>query len=207
MASEAVATSDIKAAGYGIDAWDEPSTLDLVSRVMDDFGSIDILFGIARRPWLQDRSELPTSEWQSQFDKGFLRFRAATEVLLSGMRDRQSDRILWMIPWTKRGAGVERRVHCVTAAALSSWLRSLAAEVVEDGITLNILKSTPVARNPVKNLRSRKDQPRPGFMLAPGYNAPSVSQVASVATFLLSDIAGGVCGKTIKLGSRRHNSG
>lgn len=65
MASEAVATSDIKAAGYGIDAWDEPSTLDLVSRVMDDFGSIDILFGIARRSWLQDRSELPTSEWQS----------------------------------------------------------------------------------------------------------------------------------------------
>lgn len=206
VASEAVAASGIKAAGYGIDAWDEPSAVDLVDRIVSEFGAIDILFGIARRASIQDRNDLSTSAWQSHIENGFLRFKAATEVLLSGMRLRKWGRILWMIPCTNRGTAAARRAHSVTGAALCAWLKSLSVEVADDGVTLNILKSTPVLRDPMNNLPLRIRQSHPATAnRAFGHQAPSVPQAASVAAFLVSDLAGGVWGRTIRLGGQRRN--
>lgn len=206
VASEAVAAGGIGAAGYGINAWDGPSTVDLISRIVKDFGTIDILFGIARRARLPDRNELSMREWHFHFDYSFLRFKTATEAVLSGMRHRQWGRILWMIPFANRGTGIAGRMHSVMDTALSAWLRSLAAEVFGDGVTLNILRSTPVSRGPRDEPSLRMHQARSASNPTIGDEAPSVPQVASVATFLLSDVASGVCGRTIRLGGRKHDS-
>jgi len=193
VAAEAAEESGVRVAGYPLDAWDEPSAIALVERVTAEFGEIDMLFGIARRAPRDDPRML---SWGSQLEAGFLRFKAATDTLLPGMRRRRWGRVLWMVPWPMARTGMERHVHSVTSAALPAWLRSVATEVASDNVTLNVLIPAPV-RIPVA--AGRHEEPRAGFRPAYADEALSVTDVAAVAAFLLSDRARGVCGRTIEL--------
>ena len=195
VAAEAAERGRVKAVGYPLDAWDEPSAAALMDRVIADFGAIDILFGIARRTLREDR---PTLSWGARLDNGFLRFKAATEALLPGMQRRQWGRVLWMVPWPIPGTAAERHFDSVTSAALPAWLQSVAAEVARENVTLNVLKPAPVLRTMASG---DKDPPRAGSRPARGETL-SVSEVAAVAAFLLSDPARGLYGRTIEFGSR-----
>ncbi len=201
VASEAAENSGVRGAGYRIDAWDEPSTVALVGRIVEDFGAIDLLFGVARRPALEDRNALPPGGWKSLLDNGFLRFKAVTETLLPGMQDRQWGRILWMIPWAAGGTGVERQVHSVMSMALSAWIESVAADLARDNVTVNLLRPAPVSRTTGSGSASRRDKSRRGSMPSSVDTVLSVHQVAAAAAFLLGDPGGGICGRTIRLGS------
>ncbi len=185
VADEAAEGGGVKAAGYPLDAWDEPSAVTLMDRVIADFGAIDILFGIARRTSLGDRH---TVSWKSLLDNGFLRFKAATETLMPGMQRRQWGRVLWMVPCPVPGTAAERHFHSVAGAALPAWLQSVAAEVAGENVTLNVLKPAPVWKT-----AGDHDPPPAGEL--------TVAEVAAVATFLLSDPARGVYGRTIELGT------
>ena len=204
VASEAAGSWGVKAAGYRIDAWDEPSAAALVDRITGELGAIDLLFGVARRAALENR-ESPS--WKDRLDDGFLRFKATTETLLGGMKDRQWGRVLWMIPWPAPGTSAERQLHSVTGAALSAWLETVAAEVAGDNVTLNVLKPAPVSRTAGKTAPRGCDELPPGCRSPAGGGSLSVTDVAAVAAFLLSEPAGALCGKTIELGHGSAGSG
>ncbi len=195
VASEAAQRRGVRAAGYRIDAWDEESAIALVNRITGDFGAVDLLFGVARRPALEDRQQL---SWKERLDGGFLRFKATTETLLPGMRDRRWGRVLWMVPWPVRGTGAERQLHSVTGAALSAWLEVVAAEAAEDNVALNVLKPAPVSRTAGRTCG--RDGGRTGSRNPATGDALSVSRVAAVAAFLLSDPAGALSGRIVELG-------
>ena len=197
VASEAAGGWGVEAAGYCIDAWDESSAAALVDRITGELGAVDLLFGVARRPALEDRHRL---SWKERLDDGFLRFRATTETLLSGMKDRQWGRVLWMIPWPAPGTSAERQLHSVTGAALSAWLETVAAEVAGDNVALNVLKPAPVSRTSGSDPSGGCHAPPAGCPPPPTDGLLSVPDVAAVAAFLLSDPAGALCGKTIELG-------
>ena len=197
VASEAAAGWGVKAAGYCIGARDASSAVALVERITGELGAVDLLFGVTRRPVLEDRNRL---SWKDRLDDGFLGFRATTETLLRGMRDRQWGRVLWMIPWPAPGTSAERQLHSVTGAALSAWLETVAAEVARDNVTLNVLKPAPVSRT-ATSARSRGCDARPASCRPPAAGESlSISEVAAAAAFLLSDPGGALCGKTIELG-------
>lgn len=195
VASEAAERGGVEAAGYPLDAWDEPSAIALIRRVTDDFGAIDILFGIARRPKLEDRDAL---SWKTRLDHGLFRFKAATETLLPAMQHRKWGRMLWMIPWAVPQSSAEKRLDSVTNAALSGWLESAAMDVAHDNVTLNILKPAPVWKAAERSPSPGNHEP--GTASKPAGATLSVPEVAAVATFLLSEHTGGLCGKTIELG-------
>ena len=194
VAAEAAGRGRIRAAGYPLDASDEPAAMALVERVTADFGAIDILFGIARHLPRENQRDL---SWRSQLENGFLRFKAATEAVLPGMRRRRWGRVLWMVPWPMARTGIDRHVHTVTSTALPAWLQSVATEVVRENVTLNVLMPAPVRRPAAAG---RREEPRAGFGPACADETLSVTEVAAVAAFLLSDRAGGLWGKTIELG-------
>ncbi len=197
VAAEAAEGSRVRTAGYPLDAWDEPSAVALVERIAADFGAIDILFGIARRA---PREYRHSPSWTSQLETGFLRFKAATETLLPGMRRRHWGRILWMVPWPVARTGIERHVHSVTSAALPAWLRSVATEVAGENVTLNVLMPAPV-RVTVAIGGAQRPPAVPPPALAD--DTLSATEVAAVAAFLLSERARGLCGTTIELGGGR----
>lgn len=194
VAAEAAEGGRVKAAGYPLDAWDEPSATALMDRITADFGAIDILFGIARRTVPEDRRTL---SWRSRLDTGFLRFKAATEALLPGMRRRQWGRVLWMVPWPVPETAAERHFHSVAGAALPAWLQSVAAEVAGENVTLNVLKPAPVRKTMAPD-----DKGPPHAASGPPSAGETLSapEVAAVAAFLLSEPARGLYGSTIEFG-------
>ncbi len=188
VAAEAAAGGGVRTAGYRLDARDEPSAAALVDRVAAEFGAIDILFGIARPVLPEDGRTL---SWSSQLENGFLRFKAATETVLPGMRRRRWGRVLWMIPYPTERNGIDRHVHSVASAALHAWLRSAAGEAARENVILNVLVPGPVRRPVVPGAGPA------GF--APTATLSAV-EVAAVAAFLLSDRASGLYGRTLELG-------
>ena len=202
VAAEAAENSGVRAIGYKMDAWDAQSTVSLINRIVDDFGVIDILFGIARRPALEDGNVLSPDCWHSQLDSGFLRFKAVSETLTAGMQDRQWGRILWMIPWWNAGTSIERQLHSVMAAALSAWLQSIAANLAEDNVIVNVLRPPRMSKTTETGaaFSPRYGRSRRGSMPATADGTLSVRQVAAFATFLLSNLASGVSRKDMEFG-------
>ena len=200
VASEATKNSGVRATGYRINAWDEPSTVTFVKGIVDDFGAVNMLFGVARRAALEDRNALSPSEWHTQLDKGFLRFKAVTETLLPSMKDHQWGRILWMIPRPTAGTGVERQLYTVMSAALSAWLESIAADLAKDNVTVNLLRPTPVSETRGFSAFPKYEESQGGSIPSHPDKTLSVRQAAMAAVFLLSDPAGGVFGRTIDIG-------
>ena len=200
VAAEAMANSGVRAKGYRIDAWDELSTIALVNGIMDDFGAIDILFGIARRSVLEDRNALTPSGWHTHFDKGFLRFKAVTETILPGMRERHWGRILWMIPRPTAGTRLERQLYSVVSAAVVAWLESVASDFAKDNVILSLLTPAPVSRTTRSTALHGRGNDMSGSVSVADDTTLAIAQAASIGAFLLSDHAAGTCGKTIELG-------
>ena len=200
VAREAVEDHGVRAAGYGIGVLDEPSTVELVGRIARGFGGLDLLFGICRRPRLEQRDGLSSDAWVAQLESGFLRLKTLTELLLPGMCERGWGRILWMIPSGGAATKLERQVHLLMSGLLAAWLASTAKEVSQYNVTLNVLTSGAVAKGGActsprasANRRVRRSEPR----CAPA--SPTARQVAAIAAFLLGDVAGGIRGETIRL--------
>ena len=196
VAREAVEDHGVRAAGYGIGAVDEQSTVELVERIACEFGSPDLLFGICRRPWLEERDGLSSDAWVAQIESGFLRLKTLTELLLPGMCERRWGRILWMIPSDGAATKLENQVHRLVSGMLVAWLKSTAMEVSEYNVTINILTPGAIAKGGARasaDRRVRRSEPR----AAP--TSQSARQVAAIAAFLLGDIAGGIRGETIRL--------
>ena len=200
VARETVEDHGVRAAGYGIGAVDEQSTVELVERIACEFGGPDLLFGICRRPWLEERDGLSSDAWVAQIESGFLRLKTLTELLLPGMCERRWGRILWMIPSDGAATKLENQVHRLVSGMLVAWLKSTAKEVSEYNVTLNILTPGAIAKGGTRaslrasaDRRVRRSEPR----AAP--TSLSARQVAAIAASLLGDAAGGIRGETIRL--------
>ena len=128
VAREVAGDHGVRAVGYGIGDPDELSTVELVGHIASDFDGMDLLFGICRRPWLEERDGLSSDAWVAQFESGFLRLKTLTELLLPGMCERRWGRILWMVPSHGAATKLEREVHQLMSGLLSAWLKSTAEE-------------------------------------------------------------------------------
>ena len=202
VAREAAEDHGVRAVGYGIGDLDEQSTVELVGHIASDFDGMDLLFGICRRPWLEERDGLSCDAWMAQFESGFLRLKTLTELLLPGMCERRWGRILWMIPSDGAATKLERQVHLLMSGLLSAWLKSTAEEVSEYNVTLNVLTPGAISRVSA-NASPQASADRRGRRREPHCASTSLSarQVAAVAAFLLGDVAGCVRGETIRLDS------
>ena len=209
VAREVAGDHGVMAAGYGMGDSGERATVELVERIASDFGGVDLLFGICRRPWLEERHELSSDALAQQFESGFLRLKALTERLLPDMCARRWGRILWMIPSDGAATKLERQVHGLMSGLWSTWLQSTAEEVSQYNVTLNVLMPGAISRGSVtaspQALEVRRARRRgsdsTATLLSPG-------QVAAVAAFLLCDVAGCIRGETIRLAGheRRHGA-
>ena len=202
VAREAAEDHGVRAVGYGIGDLDEQSTVELVGHIASDFGGMDLLFGICRRPRLEERDGLSSDAWVAQFESGFLRLKTLTELLLPRMCERRWGRVLWMIPSGGAATKLERQVHQLVSGLLSAWLKSTAEEVSEHNVTLNVLTPGAISRVGA-NASPQASADRRARRSEPPATSTSLSarQVAAVAAFLLGDAAGCVRGETIRLDS------
>ena len=200
VAGEVVNLYGVRATGYGTGGLNGRSTMELVERIAAEFGGVDLLLGIHRRPKLEEREGLSPDAWATQFESGFLRLKSLTEALLSDMRDRKWGRVLWMIPPDGASTKLERQVHRLISGLLTGWLTSITGEFSDCNVTLNVLMAGAMSKDSVTATprlssiqRGRRENGEPAT------TPVSARQVAAVCAFLLADLAGCIRGETIRL--------
>ena len=122
--------------------WDlsDPTVIDgLVSRVEKELGPIDILINNTGGPPPTLAAGQDPALWQKSFNEMVLSLISITDRVLPGMRQRQWGRI---ITSTTSGAIAPIKNLAISntlRAALLAWSKTLAAEVANEGITVNII--------------------------------------------------------------------
>jgi NAD(P)-dependent dehydrogenase (short-subunit alcohol dehydrogenase family) len=170
----------------------------VVARVLDRFGTIDVLVncaGVVRRKPVRETTE---EDWDFIHDvnvKGvFLACRAVAPV----MRTAGRGRIVNITSAAAELALMNRAAYCASKAAVMQLTRCLALEWGPYGITVNAvgpgITETPLTRgyleaDPVRR-RKMIDKLPAGRLGGPG-------DMAGAVHFLASDLAGYVTGQTI----------
>ena len=122
--------------------WDlsDPTVIDgLVSKVEKELGPIDILINNTGGPPPTLAAGQDPALWQKSFNEMVLSLISITDRVLPGMRQRQWGRI---ITSTTSGAIAPIKNLAISntlRAALLAWSKTLAAEVANEGITVNII--------------------------------------------------------------------
>jgi 3-oxoacyl-[acyl-carrier protein] reductase len=140
--AESLAKDGLEAIGLGVDIANEDATKDLMEKVLDCHGTIDVLINNAslmsalpRRSWL----EIPVEEWDRVMAVNlrgmFLCCRAAFPVMKAQKRGK-----IVNISSSRVWEGTPNRLHYTTSkAGVIGFTRALAREVGAFGITVNAI--------------------------------------------------------------------
>lgn len=135
--------------------WDlsDPTVINgLVSKVEQVLGPIDILINNTGGPPPTLAAGQDPALWQKSFNEMVLSLISITDRVLPGMRQRQWGRI---ITSTTSGAIAPIKNLAISntlRAALLAWSKTLAAEVANEGVTVNIIMPGRIATARLRQL-------------------------------------------------------
>jgi NAD(P)-dependent dehydrogenase (short-subunit alcohol dehydrogenase family) len=162
----------------------------LVETVLRAWGRIDILNNLAGT--FKGGPALDTGLMRELWDSNLLTAVTAGAACLRPMRARGYGRVVSVSALGAQKGGRNSAAYAMSKSALIRWTESLAAEVKDEGITVNAVLPTTID-HPVNRARMPKADPKLW---------PSPEEVASVILFLSSRDASGVNGAAIPITAR-----
>ena len=162
----------------------------LVETVLRAWGRIDILNNLAGT--FKGGPALDTGLMRELWESNLLTAVTAGTACLRPMRARGYGRVVSVSALGAQKGGRNSAAYAMSKSALIRWTESLAAEVKDEGITVNAVLPTTID-HPVNRARMPKADPKLW---------PSPEEVASVILFLSSRDASGVNGAAIPITAR-----
>ncbi len=147
-AAEAGVELDIRA----LDVTDHAAAARLVRGVIDDHGRIDVLVNNAGRGSVGTAEQLTMEQIQAQLDVNYLAPVNLAKLVLPGMRERGSGRILTI---TSVGGVVGQPfadAYCGAKFAVEGFMQSLAATAERFGVQVGVIEPGAVASEFVANV-------------------------------------------------------
>jgi NAD(P)-dependent dehydrogenase (short-subunit alcohol dehydrogenase family) len=162
----------------------------LVERVLRAWGRIDILNNLAGT--FKGGSALDTGLMREMWEGNALTAVTAAASCLRPMRARGYGRVVSVSAVGALKGSRNSAAYAMSKSALVRWTESLAAEVKDEGITVNAVLPTTID-HPANRARMPKADPTLW---------PSPEEVASVILFLSSPEASGVTGAAVPITAR-----
>ena len=165
---------------------------DAVSALVEQIGTVDVLFNCAGFVHDGDILDCSEKDWDSAFDLNVKSCYRTIRVVLPGMQKRHSGSIINMSSVASNIKGVPRRfVYGATKAAVNGLTRAIAAEYVGSGIRCNAIcpgtVDTPslqdrlsVFPDPVAARKEFEDRQAMGRL-------GTADEIAALAVYLASD--------------------
>ncbi|GAB3702991.1 SDR family oxidoreductase [Nocardiopsis oceani] len=198
----------VDAIGIAWDLADHGRAGEVVARVADELGPVDILVNNTGGPPPTPALGQEPGLWEDMYASMVLPVIQLTDAVVGGMRERGWGRIV-----TSTSAGPiapipNLGVSNTLRASLHSWSKTIAAEIAADGVTSNVIVPGRIATPRVDSLdRARAE--REGLPLeevqklgrgsipAGRYGDPD--EYGAVAAFLASQQAAYVTGSTVRV--------
>ena len=193
------------------ETWDLAET-SILDRRLDEFrgdlGEIDVLVNVTGGPPATVAAGADLDEWRAQFEAMVASVIRLTDLVLPGMRERRWGRII-----TSTSSGVVAPIPNLAISnalrlSLVGWSKTLAAEVAEDGVTVNIVVPGRIATGRVAQLdaaraeregRTREDVERASTASIPMRRYGRPEEYAKAVCFLASDGASYITGSTLRV--------
>ncbi|WEK61244.1 MAG: SDR family NAD(P)-dependent oxidoreductase [Candidatus Microbacterium colombiense] len=179
-----------------LDVVDHDAAAALVAEIEAEFGRIDVLLNNAGRGSVATAEQASMQDVQDQLDVNYLAPVNLTKLVLPGMRERGSGRILTV---TSVGGAVGQPfadTYCGAKFAVEGFMQSLAPVAERFGIRISVIEPAAVASDFVDNAR-RPDLGGPYGSLLQAYidrtsgafaNAQTAESAgAAIAAAVLSD--------------------
>lgn len=134
---------------YAVDVSDEAAVRSTVSKVVDEFGKIDVLVNNAG-VWRDFTafSESDSSLWKKMINVNVLGTMYFTHAVLSIMKERRYGRIINLASVAGVYGNANMAAYSATKGAVISFTKALTKEVAGDGILVNAVSPGSVSDDP-----------------------------------------------------------
>ncbi|GAA1289153.1 SDR family NAD(P)-dependent oxidoreductase [Saccharothrix xinjiangensis] len=127
-----------------VDVTDEESMVAAVERVTEDHGSVGVLVNNAAYSLNGTIGETPLEQVRRQFETNFFGLSRMTQLVLPGMREHRSGRVVMMSSIFGLFATPGRGYYQATKHALEAISDSLRLEVAPWGIKVVVIEPSPI---------------------------------------------------------------
>jgi NAD(P)-dependent dehydrogenase (short-subunit alcohol dehydrogenase family) len=127
-----------------VDVTDEESMAAAVKRITEDHGAVGVLVNNAAYSLNGTIGETPVDQVRRQFETNFFGLSRMTQLVLPGMREQRSGRIIMMSSIFGLFATPGRGYYQATKHALEAISDSLRLEVKPWGIKVSIIEPSPI---------------------------------------------------------------
>lgn len=181
--------------GFVHDAADAAAASQLVRRVEEELGPIDVLVcNSGGPPASPDTLSFTLEQWRAAYEMLLLGQIALIQAVLPGMRHRGWGRILSLSSRVVREPSPILVLSASHRAGLLAALKTLASQVAGDGVTVNTLLPGVIATERARELGA--DTPE-AVATIPAARVGTVEEFAAAAAFLCSEPAGYITGTTL----------
>jgi 3-oxoacyl-[acyl-carrier protein] reductase len=163
-------------------------------KALDKLGHIDILVTNTGGPTKNSFVQVDEKQWSHDFQSLWMSFVEATQVVLPVMKKNHFGRILLVTSIAAKEPLSGLTTSNGLRAGLAGLAKSLANEVASDGITINTLLPGYTATDRLKELNLSQEQVQ---KMVPAGRLGDPKELASLAAFLASPLAGYITGQSI----------
>jgi len=175
----------------------EPGAVDRhLERVLEEYGTLDVLVNCAGVNVVKPAWELTDEEWQRVFDVNVTSILRAARVAIPAMQKQGAGRIVNIASVGAWHPSPGEAAYSASKAAVVALTRALALEVAADGIGVNAIAPGFVDHAAVGRVYPA-DRIEALRAAAPHGRGVHPEEVAAVAAWLASDDAAQVTGETI----------
>lgn len=194
--------AQIKAAGghephiAQFDIMEEGAAERLAQFALDKLGRVDILVNSAGGSRLSVPINAPESEWEEVMRLNFVRLRQLTHALAPGMMKNGWGRVIHITGKSEPSLG--GLVAATPAkAAIHGWSKALSREVGKQGVTVNCLAPGHIMSEQIRRKYSEEFRAEQNATESAVGRYGEPEELASLATFLASPVAGYITGTVI----------
>lgn len=189
------AAEQLGAHPYVHDASDAEAAAELVEKVGNDLGSLDIVVANSGGPpGSPDALSFSLQQWRDAYEMLLVGQLALIEAALPGMRERGWGRVLSLSSSVVREPNEVLVLSSAHRSALLAALKTISRQVAGDGVTINTLLPGLIDTDRIRELGSNSPDRVRGI---PAARIGTVEEFAAAATFLCSDPAGYITGTTL----------
>ncbi len=200
---------------HGVDAigiaWDlaeHGRAGEVVARVVDELGPVDILVNNTGGPPPSSALGQDPGLWEDMYASMVLPVIALTDAVVGGMRERGWGRIITSTSSGPIAPIANLGISNTLRASLHSWSKTIAGEVAADGVTANVIVPGRIATPRVESLdRGRAEREglpleqvqKQGRASVPAGRYGDPEEYGAVAAFLASKQAAYVNGSVVRV--------
>lgn len=180
---------------FAHDASDAAGAGELVRRVADELGPVDILVANSGGPPASpDALSFSLDQWREAYELLLLGAVALVEAALPSMRERGWGRVLSLSSSVVREPNRVLVLSAAHRSGLLAAMKTFASQVAADGVTVNTLLPGVIATDRARELGA--DSPE-RIAQIPAGRLGTVEEFAAAAAFLCSEPAAYITGTTL----------